>query len=637
MERVILCVAILCLSYFNVTAQVESHEFGKIDKADLEMTVYSPDSGAAAVYLVDKGRAIFNESSFDMYLTQLVRIKILKEEGFKWADIKLDYLKGNGITKLKAATHNLVDGKIVTTEMGKKDWVDEKINDDLWSKKASLPDVKVGSIIEYTYTRKTGDFSRLPAWIFQTSIPVRYSEYEIDIPRYGDYQTMMKGYIQPAFVDNSLGKQHIVMKNVSSLDNEPYVATMENFRSKIEFEIKAIDIPGYFKEVYMENWEAINKDLLEDVAFGKALEASGQIRKIYPDEKEWKNDEASLIDIFNFVRDNYEWNERTGLYMYDSPRQTWGDKKASAPEINMTLIMFLRNAGISADPVILSTRAHGYLNTYVPLIKQFNRTIASATIDGKTYLMDATNKLRPYNILPTSCLNGQGLKITLTGPEWVDLSLNKEMDTEIVTGNLRVNDDDILEGDVSVVFRGTASTRTKSTIADLEEEDLKDVFEDFDGEIENVSFKYADEAKDNVEGQFDFTRESGVSFIGDKIFVNPVLTKFIKENPFKLETRLYPVEFSAPIINMYMFNVAIPEGFEVEELPESKNIALPDNGGKYSYLSAIQGDKIQVVVRLNLYKTSYLPDEYPLLKEFFNHVIAKQEGQIVFKKKKVKP
>ena len=132
MKRVILCVAILCLVFFNSSAQVESHEFGEIDKSDLEMTVYSADSGAAAVYLVDKGRAIFNETSFDIYLTQLVRIKILKEEGFKWADIKLDYLKGNGLSKLKAATYNLVDGKIVKTELGKRDWVDEKINDNLW-------------------------------------------------------------------------------------------------------------------------------------------------------------------------------------------------------------------------------------------------------------------------------------------------------------------------------------------------------------------------------------------------------------------------------------------------------------------------------------------------------------------------
>ena len=637
MKRVILCVAILCLVFFNSSAQVEFHEFGEIDKSDLEMTVYSADSGAAAVYLVDKGRAIFNETSFDIYLTQLVRIKILKEEGFKWADIKLDYLKGNGLSKLKAATYNLVDGKIVKTELGKRDWVDEKINDNLWSKKASLPDVKVGSIIEYTYTRRTGDFSSLPGWVFQTSIPVRYSEYEIDIPRYGDYQPMMKGYIRPAFIDNSGGKQHIVMKNVSALDNEPYVATMENFRSKIEFEIKAIDIPGYFKEVYMENWEAINDDLLKDEVFGKALEATGQIKKAYPDDKGWKNDEASLIDIYDFVRDHYEWDERGGLYMYKSPRETWGDKKASAPEINMTLVMFLRNAGISADPVILSTRGHGYLNTYVPIIRQFNRTIASATIEGKTYLMDATNKLRPYNILPTSCLNGQGLKITPTGPEWVDLSTNNEMDTEIITGNLWLNDDDILEGNMNVVFRGTAATRTKSAISELEEDDLKEIFEDFGGEIENVVFQRAKEAKDNLEAQYDFTKESNVSFLGNKIFLNPVLTKFIKENPFKLESRLYPVEFSAPILNTYMYNISIPEGFEVEELPLAHNMALPDSGGKYSSLSAVQGDKVQIVIRLSISKTQYLPEEYPALKEFFNQIIAKQEAQIVFKKKESKP
>lgn len=644
MKRNLYIIMALIATTFVARAQSQEFTFGKIDKADLEMIAYPLDSGAEAVYLVNTGDVTFNQNDFYMYMTRHVRIKVLKEAGFDRADIEVRYLRGAAPAKVKAATYNLENGKMVTTSVSKKDWVDEKVNDKLWSKKLSFPDVKVGSIIEYTFRQKVSYFSDLPSWNFQMSIPVVYTEYRIEIPEYGEYQPGLQGYIQPIVYNPNGGFYHLIFKDVPALKKEPFVATMENFRSKIEFEIKSFSAPGYGTKVFMESWDAINRTLSEDEDFGGALDNTNQLRRIYPEGKNWGNNVESLIDIYQYVRDHFKWNERYGIYLLDSPRSVWEDGEGNGAEINLILGMFLRKAGILSDPVILSTRGNGYLNRGLPLTDQFNYVLVCANIGGKEYLLDATDKFRPYNVLPNRALNGDGFLVSPVGARWMNLGMNKEMDSKTITGNLKLDDDDLLVGDISIVARGTAAARFRRVIAEeakksaeddpLDDEDGDEYMDDYKvGEVSGFEMVNAEDPSKSLQLKYNFTTENNVDFIGDKIFVNPLVIKYLDENPFKLEQRLYPVEQAAPENNTYIFNLDIPEGYEVEELPKRQNLVLPEKGGKYTYISAVQGNKIQVMVRFSLMKTLYLPNEYPSLKEFFNLIMAKQEEQIVLKKK----
>ena len=42
-------------------------------------------------------------------------------------------------------------------------------------------------------------------------------------------------------------------------------------------------------------------------------------------------------------------------------------------------------------------------------------------------------------------------------------------------------------------------------------------------------------------------------------------------------------------------------------------------------------NEIQIFMKVNLFKTQYLPEEYSALKELFNLIIAKQQEQVVLK------
>jgi hypothetical protein len=84
---------------------------------------------------------------------------------------------------------------------------------------------------------------------------------------------------------------------------------------------------------------------------------------------------------------------------------------------------------------------------------------------------------------------------------------------------------------------------------------------------------------------------------------------------------------------MYMAKITIPEGYQVEELPQAKIFGLPDNAARYVYNIVQTGNTINFTSSLTINRSLFIQDEYAGLKEFFNLVVAKQAEQIVLKKK----
>ena len=105
-----------------------------------------------------------------------------------------------------------------------------------------------------------------------------------------------------------------------------------------------------------------------------------------------------------------------------------------------------------------------------------------------------------------------------------------------------------------------------------------------------------------------------------------------KENIFKSNERLYPVDFGYGYANQMMVSIQIPEGYEVSEIPKSQAFKLPGDMGSFVYRSNVNADKVQITISENL-KTPFIPAEYyPTLKQFYNQIIQKENDQVVLKK-----
>ena len=130
-----------------------------------------------------------------------VRIKILKESALDRASVALRYHDGDRMDRderiedLKGFTYNLENGKVVASALDKKSVKREKLSDVTYATKFNLPNVKKGSVIEYSYTRTTplNLRDKPDTWSFQGSIPSQWSEYRIVIPHFLVYKMTMGG------------------------------------------------------------------------------------------------------------------------------------------------------------------------------------------------------------------------------------------------------------------------------------------------------------------------------------------------------------------------------------------------------------------------------------------------------------
>ena len=133
-----------------------------------------------------------------------------------------------------------------------------------------------------------------------------------------------------------------------------------------------------------------------------------------------------------------------------------------------------------------------------------------------------------------------------------------------------------------------------------------------------------------IKYDFDFTGEKE-----DIIYLNPMFGEGYKENPFKSAERLYPVEMPYGFDETYTLQMDVPSGYEVDELPKSMVVKLnEENEGMFEYRISQSGSGISFRSRIRISRAYFMPEEYEMLREFFNLVVKKQAEQIVFKKKK---
>ena len=464
MKRITILLALFVS--FSTVAQKPPIKFGNVSDEDLAMTVYSFDSSAAAVVLADYGESeiTYNQTNgFELQFERIRRIKILNKEGYDWANFIIPLFKRNNkdekLSGLKAVTINLEGNTAVTTKLDKDAIFSESINENWDHVKLTMPNVKEGSVIDISYHITSPYWANFQDWEFQSTIPVRWSEYKASFPEYFEYQRFMQGYVQLKVSDQGTSRKVITLRNkertggsgfstgmtktnytthniehteynyrwvatdVPAFHEEPFMTTYRDYISKINFELAFIKMPDSPIENYLGSWDNVTKELLEANEFGGVVKRSNFLNKTVEElvvGKEKPIEKA--IAIFHYVKGNVEWNGNYRLYTDGNFKRILDDNKGSAADINLMLVSMLQKAGLNANPVAISTRNHGFIRQHFPASTQFNYVICALQIEDGILLLDATERSLPMTMIPERCLNGSGLMIVEGQAKWINLS-----------------------------------------------------------------------------------------------------------------------------------------------------------------------------------------------------------------------
>lgn len=647
MRSILLCLS-FCFFTLSLLGQKSPVKFGDIPVDDMTMKQYDHDTSASAVVLADYGEAYIQITSITATMTfeRHVRIKILDKEGMRWADALIPlYQSGSReekISGLKASTYNLVNGKIVETKLSKDGVFREQFNRNTVHQKFTLPDVKEGSVIEYSYKVNSEFLTNFPNWQFQRTIPTRLSEYWAIIPEFFTFEKYMQGYVPVSSFEvkpmNVPGYRadghHYISKNVPAFKEEPHMTSESDYVSKLQFALSHINFPGQPVQEIMGSWQKLNTLLLEDEDFYGVIKGSAFLKSIVQEVTNGVEDPmAKVTAIHNYVKGNIEWDGYKD-FLAGNLKKVLEQKKGSSGDINLLLASMLQKAGFEVDMVLLSTRDHGFVRDQFPMIKQFNYTVCQVKVGDKIIFLDATEKHLPANVLPEKCLNGRGLVISKTRHGWVPLDTKTKAKT-VISAVIELDDTGVIKSKLEVSREGyDANKMRKAYLAKGQETYVKEFVGSKEWKLQTTNFENIAEAALPAKEIYEMEVSDHASMAGDNIYLSPFLTAQMEMNPYKAESRVYPVDYGSMVEQIYFCRIKLPEGYTVEETPTSKVLTLPGNAARYIYnISAAQGDWITITSSFQINRNIFLQDEYPNLREFYNQVVAKQAEQIVLKKK----
>lgn len=631
-----------------VSAKAQPKKFGEISVLDFSAYDSKYDSTASAVVLFVKGEIEF-DSDYNCILKIHKRIKILNDEGFEYGDIEVAIYNDaeQDVYGIKAVTYTLLpNGRIDENKLGRRDVFTTRVNEDYEVKKFTMPGLSSGVIIEYQYTKNMGNPFYLPDWRFHDYIPVLWSELDMIIPLSLNYQMIFKGKDQlfineatklPGKVNNvSAQRVRLAKKDLPPVENLPYLINRDDHISEVFTQLNTIRIPGMNPRNYFKSWEDIAEELNNRGDFG-GQKSNGAIQDQI---KMLITDEMSNLDkveaIYNYMINNFEWDGSYRLTTENGIRDTFEEKKGDTGDLNLLLVEMLREAGVKASPALLSTRANGTVLTEYSLISQFNMVVAAVEIGNSAFVVDVSSGLRSYKFPHPKILYRNAFVIREDDSYGWLTTIPIDKTYERMSMEYSLSDSSRITvkmiGNETGAFSGVKRQDVKSLNF---KQYWENEYKDLPGlVVDSANFENLQNLNKNVtyETTFSFDKEESFNLDQDVLYFQPFLFLKLEQNPFKKPTRELPIEFSYPYSIQQMVKVEIPDGYVVEELPESVNYMLPNGGGYYRFIINVNGNILTAVSTTNISQIYYSSEEYKAIKELFQTKVDATNATVVLKK-----
>lgn len=635
------------------TQENYTQEYGKVTQYEMSMTEYPLDKDAEAVVLYDKGEYFFRGDSgrgFLLYMTRQTKIKVLKQAGISYATFEIPYYiedrqNSELVEGIEAITYNFEDGKLNKVDLNPKNIFEEKV-DNKWSiKKVTLSDVRPGSVIEIKYTISTPFFFNMRRWSFQRKIPVVDSKLRYRAIPYYEYTYLMRGatkfdelQTEDSAFDTHFGSlvykeliYNFGMKNLPAFKDEEFITSEKDYMVALDFQLSKIYYPRGGQKDIITTWPQMCDEFLKDDNFGKYIkDAEKEGKKILPTlaldaEIPLKRTE----ELAKYVKRMYNWNGDNSKYSSSKLADFLKRKTGNSADINLYLIGLLKAANIDANPVVMSTRGNGIIQSSHPFQQLLDYVLVEVSIDNKKYYIDATEPLLYFTDLPKRCMSVAGLVVKPKSEEWIFI---KQKQLSMTQHSLKVNifpDQNKIEVNAKYGSIGYNAYLYRNIYLGKDDNLVKYLQNSL--KIQTVDSINIETNEDlNKPFKFSFKFDLPLEQSSNKLFINPFCNIQEKDNLFKQSSRTLPVDLIYLQGNSYVSSFQIPEGYKIDFLPA--DISLSDELISILYNAKVDGNTIYVNASYSLNKNVYEANDYLSLKMSFANMINKFSEMIVLVK-----
>jgi hypothetical protein len=641
---------VLCLIVFIAAAclvpTAQGVSFQPVSQDELKMTSEPKAPGAPAIILYrqvdrdDRGLTAHEDVYF--------RIKILTEEGRKYADVEIPYWKNSGnVVGIHARTIRL-DG--TTVDFGGKIFDKEIVKtrgEKYLAKTFTLPDVQVGGIIEYFFTTDLAEnFVFDSHWILSHELFTKSARFSLK-PYTSNYSTfslrwtwhnLPVGAAQPAEAPNHV--VNLEVSNVPAFHAEDYMPPANEMKSRVDF-IYSDETPEKDPDRYWKKYGKKKNDLLESfIGKRKAMDdALSQI--VAPGD----SPEVKLQKIYARVQQlrntSYEVEKTEQEQKRDKEKppanveELWKKQYGSGGELTWLFLALARAAGFQAYGMWVPDRQNYFFSPQSMDSRRLDANVVVVKLNGKDVFCDPGAAFTPFCMLPWVETGVQGLRLDKDGGSWLQTALPASTESGIQRkGELKLNDTGELEGKLTVTFTGLEASerRVEERLADdadhkkyLEDEVKESIPVGCEVELTNKPDWKSSTAP--LVAEFTIKVPGWVAGAGRRALLPVGLFSAPEKHLFDHADRVNPIYFSHPFGRIDDVTIDLPLGWQISTLPAPQK----QDARIITYSMQAENNKGTLHLNRSLNVDILLldPKFYPALRNFFQLVRTGDEQQII--------
>ena len=574
------------------------------------------------------------------------RVKILTEEGRKYADVEIPYTKDvESIRGIQARTIR-PDGSIVNFDGTVYDKELVKVRRyRMKAKTFTLPNVDVGSIIEYRYRRQLPHgWVYNSRWVLSDDLFTRHAVFSLQPSRLFTLKWLWPFGLPPGteLPKRERGLIRLETRDVPAFVTEEHMPPEDLMKYRVEFiyegeDSDQTDFDKYWKVFGKRSHKKLStfvgrsRGALEQALAGIVQPGDSpetKVRKIYARVQQLRN--------LSFERRMTEQEaKREDLADIRDAEDVWRVGYGNAYEITWLFLALVRVAGIEADAVLVSTRDDFFFSPRHMNSRQLDSNAVMVKLGDREVFLDPGTPYNPFGLLPWHETGVQGLRLDAEGGKWVDTPFTKAADSRVERkGTFKLTLSGSLEGKVTVTYTGLEASWRRLNQRNEDDTDRKQFLEreieadvpvGIDVKLTNLPDWTSTEAP--LVAEFELRVPGWVAAAGKRAILPVGVFGGGEKHTFEHGARVHPVYFTFAYRHTDDVTIELPSGWQVGSLPGGR---LTDvKVAKYSMMSQANGNSL----RLNRELTSNLvlvkAESYGALREFYQKVRAGDEDQAV--------
>ena len=503
-------------------------------------------------------------------------------------------------------------------------------------KEFTMPAVQNGSIIEYKYTIRRRYLEELPDFYLAHQVPTSLAKVTITYPTYLRYKALPENFSRPldhtvTRIDSSdvpkiftypqpapKIRETWIARNIPAVRKESYISSLDDYRSKLKFQLSEFGIP---RQKLENSWDYIVAEIRRKQQLSSKIAANitaadlgGQIRQAT------ETQEAAQDSIFRYLNDRMNFSGDKSPFSQVGDKVVLAGKPADQAAINQTLAAMLNGAGMEAYPVLISTRESGQINKSFPSFFEFNGQLVYTEIDGQSYFMDASFPHSQPNLIPVDSYNENGLVLKPQSYDWVAVEPDKSMFSIQVDMEATLQRNGTLTGSVISLNEGYPAQLMRQQYADgqsITQVILQAVFDGYtNAELSEASLQNLQTHDQPAKIETSFTLPDYAVSYSSGLEFRPMVVGYLMRNPFSDAQRELPVTLDAPEKLDLRYHINLPEGYSVKQLPQDRTIALP--GATFAEHYSVNGQTLEYAFQIDISRKKFAPDLYPRLLNLYN-------------------